>query len=138
MVKSIRQHNLKATILTTPWEQISAGQMMQIAEKGESHLFEKDELPEHHHANEAFQVWSVETSNLFSCGLLESALKSLPQYGTILRAKGLVALKEGGWRQFDYVPDESHVQKAEPDLTGRICVIGENLDKPGLAALFQV
>lgn len=138
VVKSIREHNPKAAILTTPWEQISADRIMQIAEKGVPILIKKDELSEHHHADEAFQVWSVETPNLFSCDLLESALESLPKYGNVLRAKGLVALKEGGWRQFDYVPDERNVRETEPDFTGRICVIGENLDKPGLAALFQV
>lgn len=139
VVKSIREHNPKAAVLTTPWEQISADRMMQIAEKSIPLLIKEEELPEHHHhAHGAFQVWSVETPNLFSCDLLESALKSLPQYGTILRAKGLVALKGGGWRQFDYVSGESRVQEAGPDFTGRICVIGGNLDKPGLASLFQV
>ena len=139
VVKSIREHNPKATVLTTPWEQISADRMMQIAENGIPPLMKEEELSEHHHhADETFQVWSVETPNLFSCELLESALKSLPEYGTVLRAKGLVALKEDGWRQFDYVPGENNLQETEPDFTGRICVIGENLDKPGLAALFQV
>ncbi|QNK40493.1 CobW family GTP-binding protein [Caproicibacter fermentans] len=137
--QSIREHNPKAAILTTPWKQISADRMLQLAENGIPLLIKNDELPEHHHhADETFQVWSVETPNLFSRDLLESALESLPKYGNILRAKGLVALKEGGWRQFDYVPSERNVQGAQPDFTGRICVIGENLDKPGLAALFQV
>ena len=139
VVKSIREHNPKATVLTTPWEQISADRMMQIAENGIPPLMKEEELPKHYrHADETFQVWSVETPNLFSCGLLESALESLPQYGTVLRAKGLVALKEDGWRQFDYVPGEKNLLETEPDFTGRICVIGEDLDKPGLAALFQV
>ena len=139
VVKSIRERNPKATVLTTPWEQISADRMMQIAENGIPPLMKEEGLSEHHHhADETFQVWSVETPSLFSCKLLESALESLSQCGNILRAKGLVALKEGGWRQFDYVPGEMNLQKTEPDFTGRICVIGENLDKPGLAALFQV
>lgn len=139
VVKSLREHNTKATILTTPWEQISADMMIQIAENGIPPLMKEEELPEHHHhTDETFQVWSVETPNLFSCDLLNSALQLLPQYGNILRAKGLVPFKEGSWCQFDYVPGERNLQKTEPDFTGRICVIGENLDKPGLATLFQV
>lgn len=137
VMKSIRQHNPKAAILTTPWEQISADRMMEIAENGLPLLIKKEEL-HNHHADDVFEVWGLETPNLFSPDLLESALKSLPKYGTILRAKGLVALNNGNWCQFDYVPDEKNIQKAEPDFTGQICVIGENLDKPGLAALFQV
>ena len=138
VAKSIRQHNPNAVILTTPWEQISANRMMEIAENGIPLLIDKEELHKHHHADDIFEVWSMETPNLFSLDLLESALQSLPKYGNILRAKGLVPLRNGNWCQFDYVPDEKNIQKAEPDFTGRICVIGENLDKPELAALFQV
>jgi G3E family GTPase len=138
VVKSIRQHNPKAAILTTPWEQISADRMIEIAKNGIPLLIKKEGLHKHHHADDLFEVWSVETPNLFSSELLESALKSLPKCGTILRAKGLVALNNGNWCQFDYVPNEKNIQKAEPDFAGQICVIGENLDKPGLAALFQV
>lgn len=139
VVKSIREHNLKANILTTPWAQVSADRMMQIAESGKPPLIQEGELPtHHHHADEAFQVWSVETPNFFSCDLLNFALQQLPQYGNILRAKGLVPLKEGGWRQFDYVSGERNLKETEADFTGRICVIGKDLDKPGLAALFQV
>jgi G3E family GTPase len=138
VAKSIRQHNPNAIILTTPWEQISANRMMEIAENGIPLLIDKEELHKHHHADNIFEVWSMETPNLFSLDLLESALQSLPKYGNILRAKGLVPLRNGNWCQFDYVPDEKNIQKAEPDFTGRICVIGESLDMPGLAALFQV
>jgi G3E family GTPase len=138
VAKSIRQHNPNAVILTTPWEQISANRMMEIAENGIPLLIDKEELHKHHHADNIFEVWSMETPNLFSLDLLESALQSLPKYGNILRAKGLVPLRNGNWCQFDYVPDEKNIQKAEPDFTGRICVIGESLDMPGLAALFQV
>jgi G3E family GTPase len=138
VAKSIRQHNPNAVILTTPWEQISANRMMEIAENGIPLLIDKEELHKHHHADDIFEVWSMETPNLFSLDLLESALQSLPKYGNILRAKGLVPLRNGNWCQFDYVPDEKNIQKAEPDFTGRICVIGESLDMPGLSALFQV
>ena len=111
---------------------------MEIAENGIPLLIDKEELHKHHHADDIFEVWSMETPNLFSLDLLESALQSLPKYGNILRAKGLVPLRNGNWCQFDYVPDEKNIQKAEPDFTGRICVIGESLDMPGLSALFQV
>ncbi len=139
VVKSLREHNPKAAILTTPWEQISADTMLQISESGIPPLIQENGLPEHHHhGDEAFQVWSVETPNSFSCHLLDSALQLLPQYGNVLRAKGLVPLKEGGWCQFDYVSGERNFQRTEPDFTGRICVIGEKLDKQGLSKLFRV
>ena len=59
-------------------------------------------------------------------------------YGTVLRAKGIVASVEGNWIHFDYVPGEPDVRTGAADVTGRLCVIGAGLDKAAIAALFGV
>ena len=59
-------------------------------------------------------------------------------YGTILRAKGIVPDADGGWLEFDYVPGEFEVRAGSADYTGRLCVIGAQLDEAGLARLFGV
>ena len=56
-------------------------------------------------------------------------------YGQILRAKGIVN-GEGGWIEFDYVPEEHEVRAGHADYTGRLCVIGANLNESKLAELF--
>ena len=57
------------------------------------------------------------------------------EYGQILRAKGIVN-GEGGWIEFDYVPEEHEVRAGHPDYTGRLCVIGAELAEDKLAVLF--
>lgn len=159
-VKSIQKHNPEANIVTTPWEQLSAEKLWSVAERKETALIEKEQLshepshpescccgnPHHHHghehshnhAEEAFEVWSMETPRTFRADEIHKALQSLAQYGTVLRAKGIVPVEDGTWVQFDYVPGESSQKETASDYTGRLCVIGQNLDKTGLAALFHI
>ncbi len=93
----------------------------------------------HHHADEVFMVWGMETAKVFDCVRLKEILQSLENVqGTILRAKGIVPVEKNGWIQFDYVPGESSLRETKPDYTGRICVIGEGFDASELTALFGI
>jgi G3E family GTPase len=95
----------------------------------------------HHHADEVFTSWGVETPHKYSTQELQQILEELGQsekYGVILRAKGIVPNTEGGWMEFDFVPEEYEVRGGSPDYTGRLCVIGSNLDENALKELFQV
>ena len=60
------------------------------------------------------------------------------EYGRILRAKGILQNAEGKWFQFDYVPGELEIRPSSPDYTGRLCVIGADIDEKALRELFQV
>ena len=59
------------------------------------------------------------------------------EYGNILRAKGYVDSNEGEWLYFDLVPGEYQIRTGQADFTGRICVIGENLNADKLSVLFD-
>ena len=59
------------------------------------------------------------------------------QYGTVLGAKGMLPAEDGSWIHFDYVPEESNVRSGAADITGKICVIGADLDDDALDALFE-
>ena len=50
----------------------------------------------------------------------------------------IVADDEGGWIHFDYVPGESSLRAGCADVTGKLCVIGAQLDTFGVAKLFGV
>lgn len=91
-----------------------------------------------HDADEVFDVWALETPKRYAEKDIEQALKTLDggKYGTVLRAKGIVQTGDGQWTQFDFVPGETALTGRDADYTGRICVIGQNLNKPALAALF--
>ena len=94
----------------------------------------------HHHADEVFTSWGVETARKFDKETVEKALHELDtgKYGMILRAKGILPAVDGSWIHFDYVPEETNVRSGSADVTGKLCVIGSQLDEAGVAALFGV
>ena len=49
-----------------------------------------------------------------------------------------VFTQDGSWIHFDYVPEECNVRSGGADVTGKLCVIGSQLDEAGVAALFGV
>ena len=97
----------------------------------------------HHHGHDADEVFSnfgVETAKKFTREELENALSKLSgeDYGTVLRAKGIVAGADGVWYHFDFVPEEYEVRTGSADVTGRMCVIGAKLAEDKIKALFGV
>ncbi len=202
-VELLREHNAGATIITTPWEELTGEQIIKALEgkatlaaalaeleqehhhhdeehcccghhdhdHHEHHHHEEgehcccghddhdhhhehhhhdedhcccghdhDHHEHHHHADEVFTSWGVETARKFSLEEIENALRKLDsrEYGFVLRAKGIVADKEGGWIHFDYVPGESNVRKGGAEIIGKLCVIGSELDEHDIAELFGV
>lgn len=81
----------------------------------------------------------IETAKRFTKEGLENALSKLSseEYGTVLRAKGIVA-GENGWLEFDFVPEEYEVRTGSADVTGKMCVIGSKLAEDKIKALFGV
>ena len=212
-VELVRAHNGKATLVTTPWQQLSGGEILAAMEHsdtleaqmeqlradalerrhGHDHDDDDDEeehehhhghcchhdhdeedehehhghcchhdhdgdddddehehhhehgegcgCGHHHHADEVFESWGVETAKTYSAdelGAILAQLTNAVEYGTVLRAKGIVAGKDGKWLHFDYNPGEPDVHEGAPSYTGRLCVIGSKLDKEELAELFGV
>lgn len=95
----------------------------------------------HHHADEVFTSWGVETPDKYDKETLSEILRKLSEtddYGDILRAKGMLPTPEGKWMFFDLVPEEYEIRDGEPEITGRICVIGAKLKEDALKELFNV
>ena len=92
----------------------------------------------HHHADEVFTSWGKETPKVFTQADIERILTALDSgdYGRILRAKGIVNGEGGRWIEFDFVPEEHDIRPGRPDYTGRLCVIGAELQEDKLAELF--
>jgi G3E family GTPase len=85
-----------------------------------------------------FTSWGRETPKTFTADELGGILTQLDSgaYGNILRAKGILPAGDGTWFHFDYVPEEHEVRTGPADYTGRLCVIGAELNEDKLAALF--
>ncbi len=208
-VEMLREHNDKATIITTPWDEIAGTKIRETIEKEEDllaellkkvqedhdhehhhhhhdheedhdhehhhhhHDHEEDHDHEHHHhhdheeeghehhhhhdhgegctcgchdhdhhghhADEVFGSWGMETPAKYSKQEIETILETLDEskdLGIILRAKGMVPAEDGTWIYFDYVPGESDVREGQPQVTGKICVIGSKLVEENLKKLF--
>ncbi|MDR0840439.1 MAG: GTP-binding protein [Christensenellaceae bacterium] len=191
-VAQLQARNPKATFITTPWDTLSGGQILDAMEHRGTlneeleHLLETGEVcpacghvhdgahhhdhdHEHHHehehnhehehehahehahdhehehdhhhhhdADEVFGSWGLETAKAYTTEQLQEILHALEsaKYGQVLRAKGIVRGQNGGWLHFDYVPGEAQVREGGALVTGRLCVIGAQLDTAALGALF--
>ena len=95
----------------------------------------------HHHADDVFTSWGTETPHKFEENGLKAILEKLANgdaYGSILRAKGILPTEDGTWLHFDLVPGEYEVRTGAADYTGRLCVIGTNLDTDKIQELFGI
>ena len=98
----------------------------------------------HHHdhdADEVFANWGIETPHKFTRETIEKAMEAFANtedYGAVIRSKGMVETPEGSWIYFDFVDGEYELRDGAPDYTGRLCVIGADIDDHKLAHLFGV
>ena len=202
-VHALQHHNPKAKIVTTPWDNLTGEQLLNVMEDShtlaqqmledmhhehhqeheencscghhhehEHHHHEHEEgcscghhhdhehehhhhehgetcscghhhdhEHHHHHADEVFQSWGVETPKKFTEQQLKDCLTALGDItlGTVLRAKGIVPCADSStWLYFDYVPAAPEIRYGSADYTGRLCVIGADLDEERLAEIFGV
>lgn len=94
-----------------------------------------------HHADEVFTSWGRETIQKYTQEEIAQILQELDdkeRFGMVLRAKGIVAAKDGTWIHFDHVPGEADVRKGCAGVIGRLCVIGSKINESAIAELFGV
>ncbi len=209
-VRLIQELNPKAAVITTPWDEISGQQILQVIEgqnsfmeelmdevkasHGEEHEHhhhhhdhdhhhhhdhdeeehdhehphdhdEEEHGHEHHHdhdeeehdhahhhhdhdecdddhdADEVFISWGRETPHKYTKEKLDeilTAFRDTEDYGDVLRAKGMVQAEDGTWLYFDMVSGEYEIRTGEPEYTGRLCVIGPDIDEDQLDELFEL
>lgn len=83
-----------------------------------------------------FDSIGIETINHYTEEEIRSALNGLGE--NIVRAKGIVPDRNGGWLFFDYVPGDIDIRRGAPAYTGLITVIGEKVDVELMKKLFGV
>ena len=192
-ISLIREHNDRATIITTPWDELDGKDILDTIEgakdleaelmaeimahhdeeehehhhhehehdhecgcghdhEHEHHHHDHDHDHEcgcghdhhehdhhHHHADEVFTSWGRETVKKYKKEDIEKILETLSEsedYGTILRAKGMLPAEDGTWIYFDMVPEETEIREGAPEYTGRLCVIGSKMNESKLEELF--
>lgn len=159
--RQLQAINPAANVMTTRWEQASAKSMISLAEgnhtvrreleqtqaecKNHAHgcTHQREDHDCHcqrHSADEVFTAWGAETSRGYTVREISEILSQLSdeKYGLVVRSKGILPSRDKEWIQFDYVSGEIKIKPAAPDYTGRICVIGEKLDRKKVSELFKV
>ncbi len=112
-------------------------------EEHEHHHDHDHEEHEHHHdhdADDIFESWGMETPNKYTAEEVENILKKLDDnetFGIVLRSKGMLPSANGTWIHFDYVPGQPQVRTGAADVTGKICVIGSQLNQDALEKLWK-
>ena len=168
VVELLRDHNEHAVIITTDWDALDGKQILAAMERRDTieealhHLEEEQEHEHHHHdhdhddhcccghdhdheghhhADEVFDSIGIETTKKFTQEKIREVLGAIEdqhKYGFVLRAKGIVAGEDGQWIHFDYVPGEPDVRNGSAEVTGRICVIGTDIDEGKIRQLFEL
>ncbi len=109
-------------------------------EEGHHHHGHGDgEHHHHHHADDIFDTWGRETPHVFTKETIEKALKAFAEtedYGYVIRSKGMVPSEDGTWIYFDFVEGEYEIRTGEPDVTGKLVVIGTGIDNGKVETLF--
>ena len=85
--------------------------------------------------------WGAETAKRYSKAQIEAILSEFTEsgdFGMILRSKGVLADENGEWIHFDYVPGEADIRTGTASVTGRICVIGAELNTEKLEEIFGI
>ncbi|MBQ5430132.1 MAG: GTP-binding protein [Lachnospiraceae bacterium] len=196
--KEVQEHNPKAVVITTPWEELSGETILKAIEGKDSlevqalaelhhaqeeaehhhehehdhehhhehehdhehhheheHDHEHDHDHEHgpnctcgchdhdhhhhHHADDVFVTWGKETPHKFTRQTIEDALKAFADtedYGYVVRSKGIVPSEDGTWIYFDLVDGEYEIRTGEPDVIGRLVVIGTDVKEADVEKLF--
>lgn len=160
--EQIRTLNADATVITTPWDDLSGAKILDAIEgkdnlamktlaemhhkhdqdehEKEHHHHEHDEHEHHHHhADDIFDTWGKETPHVFTKDTIENALKVFCEsedYGYVIRSKGMVPAEDGTWIYFDLVDGEYEIRTGEPDVTGKLVVIGTDIKEDKVEELF--
>lgn len=142
----IKTINNKANIITTELSKLSPERIIQVSEKKVESLIENINIKKPKKiglrrvsAPEFFENWGLETPKVFEYSELVKILNEFQnnKHGEVLRAKGIIRSKDNKWFKFDFVPNDISIVNYKSDYTGRVCVIGRNLNKDSIDKLFS-
>jgi G3E family GTPase len=151
VVSKIREINETASIVTTPWDDLSGIELLGLSEADGQQIprdedlsafdleFDDHDHDDDDHNHDIFTSWGIETPKIFPVTQLESIFESLKDeaiFGKVVRSKGKVQIDGVNWVEFDFVPNALEIRASEPDEIGRITVIGHDLNQAILDTVF--
>ncbi len=116
------------------------------------HHHDEDEHDEEHHcchhhhhhghdADEVFQAIGIETSKSYNKESLTKfleTLKNAEDLGIIVRSKGVLKAEDNkDWYYYDFVSGDYEIREGEPDVVGKLVVIGSKLNEDKINELIK-
>lgn len=145
--KSIRSINSKSEIIKKPYNELNSNEILSSLNyeklKIENSSFKaslKGIARERSTAKDIFESYAIYPKNIFSKAELNAKFKfiaSSKAYGDIIRAKGVINLREGTYGQFDYAGEEFELREMKNKIESVISFIGVNLNKEELKKFFS-
>ena len=147
-IASIKKLNSKAEIIYKPWESLIEGDFMKVNNIGEKNEISIKKPKKNktirsevnHTAKEIFESYPIELIDSMSTEEIKEKFKFIEdckKFGKIIRAKGIVKGTDGGYYQFDYVPNEFKSRKIKWANRKVVSIIGSELNRKELKQLFS-
>ncbi|MBS5937403.1 GTP-binding protein [Clostridium sp.] len=147
IIKSIRSINSKSEIIKKPYNELNSNEILNSLNyeklKIENSSFKaslKGIAREKSTAKDIFESYAIYPKNIFSKAELNAKfnfIASSKAYGDIIRAKGVINLREGTYGQFDYAGEEFELREMKNKIESVISFIGVNLNKEELKKFFS-
>jgi G3E family GTPase len=140
IVNSLKKLNPEGIIINSSWDKLSFNQISSLTmdeiKMDFKDLFHTEYKP--CRENE-FDTFAIETRKKVSKAELDKILKSLgePLYGKVLRGKGFLKAEEG-LLEFSYTNGQYDILESNFSASGKLCLIGKNLNENELKRLFNV
>lgn len=140
IMTSLREFNPDAEIINKPWDSLGPSEVENLLD-GETDLDLSDILHTDYKpcSENEFEAMALKTSRAFSQEELERCLSLLsqPQYGQVLRGKGFLKSPQG-FLDFSYTNGQFMVSISKFKSSGKLCLIGRNLNEKEIKNLFKV
>lgn len=153
-IESLKTFNNKAEIIYKPWNEllgIDFNRERKLMEKdldlnknrisllksNNNKIFKKEVK---HNAKEVFESYPIDLMKMTSTEELQKKFEFIAnndKYGKVIRAKGVIEGLDGGYYQFDYVPNEFKARKIKWSSRKVVSIIGSELNKKELNVLFR-
>lgn len=140
ITESLRQFNEEAEIVTKPWSSFGQDEIKGLL-KSDALLSDFSDILHTEYkpcSDNEFDTLAVMTSKEFTVEELEQVLSRLntPEFGQVLRGKGFLK-GSGSQLEFSYTNGQFIVYQSKFASSGRLMLIGKNLDENRIRSLFK-
>lgn len=140
ILTSLREYNQDVEIIGKPWDSLGPDEVENLLD-GEADLDFSDILHTEYKpcSENEFQTLALKTTRAFSQDELELSLSLLsqPRYGQVLRGKGFLKSPQG-YLDFSYTNGQFTVAASKFKSSGKMCLIGKNLQGEEIKNLFKI